>query len=720
MALITTVRSALSALGTNIVTARDALKVAWSQPPKRTNDLWADTFHKSPMLDPVHMIASDVAGTGYKIFNKQQYRKDAQNAEPYGDNPIFTLLENPMPDHPEIDWYQVMYVTSTYYEIIGDAFWLIDRDARGRPVGVYPIPPSWVLLTPTRDVPFFRIQPMGNTSHIYFNADPSDVIWFKSPDILNPYGRGRGRAEPIGDGVETHEYSEKYAKGLMYNDATPPIILEMPGISKPQADEFKENWMQRVGGWLNARKPAIVGQPGFKVHQLSTSPKEMDLLESRKYLIQTANEHWCVPPEMRGNLQNSNRSTIDSAFYLWSKNVVTKRLRIFEAILNKQFVPLFDKNALWKYDEIVPEDNAAKMEIVNRGLELGTITRGEWRRVASSCGVTLPPDSVRDDVYLTGFMVQEVPANKETPLPEPPAPPEPEPPAPSEPEKSLDLDAVIKDLNEMNAKMTRVKSSFSEDQKIALWKAFDKRAESTESLFVSAVKKFADDQGKRVESAIKGVTSDKDISSALDGVFIPESDTALKRALAPAWLESMKVGRTHAQSLLAKKAASVEAVTNEWFNKWVETNGLKKAKEINDTTHKSLLAKLQAVFAVSIDARDGLAATVDKLITECNGVYDNMSKSRAVLIARTESASTVNAGTQVTYKTEGVQRKEWIAVRDSRTRDAHKDPESGPQIVDIDKPFIIDGEKLMYPGDPAGSASNICNCRCTMAPVFDD
>ena len=431
------------ALGANLNTARESFKVAWSLPPKRTTDLWIDIIHKSPMLDPVSMIAADVAGTNFKIFDKAQHRKDPANAEPYGDHPIFDLLDNPMPDHPEIDYYQLMYLTVVYHEIVGDTFWLIDRDTRGRPVGIYLVPPNWMLLTPTANIPFFRIQPMGNTSHRYFNADPADVVWFKAPDAVNPYGRGRARAEAIGDEIETHEFSSKYAKNFYYNDATPPIILEMPGISKADADSFKESWMQKIGGYLNARKPSVIGQKDFKVHQLATNPKEMDFVESRKYLIQMANEHFCVPPEMRGNLQNSNRATIDSAFYLWTKNVVTRRLKVIQAVINKQFIPMFDTKTKWVFDEIVPEDEEFRLKVLSAGITAGTVTRNEWRK-----GMKLPLDTARGDVYLTSFNITETPANKKAPTVAPePTPPEDKKPLP-EPVKQLSLDLCLKELEE--------------------------------------------------------------------------------------------------------------------------------------------------------------------------------------------------------------------------------------------------------------------------------
>jgi HK97 family phage portal protein len=441
--------------------ARDALKIGWSLPPARTTAQWMDVYHKSPMLDPLHMIASDFASADYKLFDRAQYKKDPQDAEPLGSHAIYDLIDHPMPDHPEIDRYAFLYLTSVYHRLVGDAFWLVDRDNRGQPCGLYIIPPTWMIFTPSEPIPYFRIQPMGNTSHRYFNADPADVVWFKAPDVNNPYGRGRARGEALGDEIETHEFSSKYAKNFFYNDAVPPVIFEIPGISDPDAKKFKEDWISKFGGFLNAHKLSIVAKKDFKVHQLTTSPKEMDFVESRKYLIQMANEHDCVPPEMRGNLQNSNRATIDSAFYLWSKNVVTKELKLFASCLNNQFVPMFDKSLVWVYDNIVPEDNAAKMLIANDGFKAGALTRNEWRAIATSCGVKLAPDEARGDVYLTGMMVQEVPAfKKDAPEPaaqnapiddsdKPVAEPAPKEPiaAPTEDEdKAIDLDLAIKEL----------------------------------------------------------------------------------------------------------------------------------------------------------------------------------------------------------------------------------------------------------------------------------
>lgn len=57
-------------------------------------------------------------------------------------------------------------------------------------------------------------------------------------------------------------------------------------------------------------------------------------------------------------------------------------------------------------------------------------------------------------------------------------------------------------------------------------------------------------------------------------------------------------------------------------------------------------------------------------------------------------------------------RKMWDAVEDHRVRASHKAADG--QTVDMDAPFIVGGEALMYPGDPSGSPWNTKNCRCCM------
>ena len=104
-------------------------------------------------------------------------------------------------------------------------------------------------------------------------------------------------------------------------------------------------------------------------------------------------------------------------------------------------------------------------------------------------------------------------------------------------------------------------------------------------------------------------------------------------------------------------------------------------------------------------------------------MFDEDKKWRAELIARTESCTTMNAGSTVLYQSEGIEQKEWISVQDDRTRDAHLIMDG--VVVPITDKFEVpatsqsDGAWMEYPGDPSAPAGEVCNCRCTVSPIVN-
>jgi hypothetical protein len=95
---------------------------------------------------------------------------------------------------------------------------------------------------------------------------------------------------------------------------------------------------------------------------------------------------------------------------------------------------------------------------------------------------------------------------------------------------------------------------------------------------------------------------------------------------------------------------------------------------------------------------------------------------RATDIARTESITMLNAGgdqfwrqavEQGTVKSAQLKRF-WIPTADGKTRDAHRQiPKLNKDGVGLNEPFRSPLGLIMYAGDPAASAANRINCRCT-------
>jgi hypothetical protein len=95
--------------------------------------------------------------------------------------------------------------------------------------------------------------------------------------------------------------------------------------------------------------------------------------------------------------------------------------------------------------------------------------------------------------------------------------------------------------------------------------------------------------------------------------------------------------------------------------------------------------------------------------------------ARAETITRTEAGRVLEAASQARMEraagvVPGLQ-KQWFHGQNVRKpRPSHL--KAAGQVRDVDKPFDVGGEKLMYPRDPAGSAKNTINCSCYTVPYM--
>jgi len=135
------------------------------------------------------------------------------------------------------------------------------------------------------------------------------------------------------------------------------------------------------------------------------------------------------------------------------------------------------------------------------------------------------------------------------------------------------------------------------------------------------------------------------------------------------------------------------------------------ADGIIDTTRNALIDDL-----IMAGYEEGLG--IPELAKLIEGKYAQWGIARATTIARTETGRVANAATFNGLRDVGITRKEWLATNDLRTRPDHA--KANHQIQDIDSPFIVGGEKLMYPNDQNASPEQTINCRCTLVPVMDD
>lgn len=111
---------------------------------------------------------------------------------------------------------------------------------------------------------------------------------------------------------------------------------------------------------------------------------------------------------------------------------------------------------------------------------------------------------------------------------------------------------------------------------------------------------------------------------------------------------------------------------------------------------------------------------------DSRGAFQSIA-ARAETILRTEILRIHSQATQLQMEAQSKAvsmsgyeiMKGWLATHDLRVRPAHLAAEAVymADAIPVDEPFIVDGEELMFPGDPDGSPENTINCRCASTPV---
>ena len=143
----------------------------------------------------------------------------------------------------------------------------------------------------------------------------------------------------------------------------------------------------------------------------------------------------------------------------------------------------------------------------------------------------------------------------------------------------------------------------------------------------------------------------------------------------------------------------MDAALKEYFN----TIGGQHIKDINATS----LKKIQSAFQTALQNNEGFRGAERRLIKEVE-----MSKTRARMIARTESLMVTNACKFTQAELMDIEmQKTWLHDHPKMPRDWHI-ALSG-KTIDLNEKFNADGTLMKHPGDPNGGAKNNINCKCT-------
>lgn len=234
------------------------------------------------------------------------------------------------------------------------------------------------------------------------------------------------------------------------------------------------------------------------------------------------------------------------------------------------------------------------------------------------------------------------------------------------------------------------------------------------------VKQFAPSIYKALQAQIKYYIQTQDLvnlpqqpmQEALRELY---SETGRQWAITTYYGILKDAGLKHSVPVLRIKRNAAFGLNEEFIQAILEffsTDMFNTVTNITETTRR----QIRQIVEDGVQQQLSLDQIIDNLLTS------GITKNRAALISRTEVMKAANYGEQAGSDRTGLAtRKEWLSVRDNRTRRDHVNVDGS--IVPDGNPFNVGGYLMQRPGAGTSEdgrkvpASEICNCRCCVGRV---
>lgn len=254
------------------------------------------------------ILAEDVGKLPVTVYRTNEAGKSVVAK----DHALYKLLLRPNGWQTHVDFFEQMMFGLLLW---GNAYTVILRDGRGRPVTLAPINPSQVtvMVAPEDGSLFYQVARTGPHDSAILRNQPitipaRDMLHVKRLNTGGLLGTSilTGLREAVGLAIAT----EQHGANLFRNGARPSGILEHPGRLEPDSVErLRRQWADIYSGTSNAGATVIL-EEAMAYKPLSMSSVDAEWLESRKFQVEEIARCFRIPLHM---LQHTEKSTTAGA-----------------------------------------------------------------------------------------------------------------------------------------------------------------------------------------------------------------------------------------------------------------------------------------------------------------------------------------------------------------------------------------------------------------------
>jgi HK97 family phage portal protein len=494
-------------------------------------------------------------------------------------------------------------------------------------------------------------------------------------------------------GIDISILAQEWNANLLKNDCRPPGAFIIKG--KLEEDEFNivaKRIKEKYSGSEKAGEPLILAGGDIDWKQNSISPHDMDWLNADKMTTRKICRVYGIAPELIGDSENKTYSNYQEArLALYMETIIPLAYWVRDE-LNNWLTPKFGDNLLLDLNlDQIDALQQKRNEAYNRMAQAWWLSLNQK---LAACGYSEIGEAGNVIYIPMGLTPVTLPSLQ------------------GKSKKKIEIKKAL--LTKGYWKVP--------ERKDLLWKNFVSRITAKEKSFKSRVESFLRKQAREIREKIEQATGlvyinktelfsqDKEMKEYIK-TFMPHYLWFFKKA-GDAGMD-VSEGKLYDIAQDMKEAGRFE-FTQE-LKEELERLVMNSAKYINEETVKKMLEMIEKA-----EAEDW---TVEDLSHELWEKFKDLSISRAERIARTETGKVENYGNLEGYKQMPfVERKGWLCsfVKDSRQEHMDADRRYSDNPILLEEAFIVGGEELQYPGDPKGSAGNICNCLCGTYPEIGE
>jgi len=597
----------------------------------------------------VNVIAQAVADVPWHLYQKKAGELTEIEQHDFLDlwthvNPFQTL-------------YQFLYLSEMYKSLVGESFWVLNRNGKGKPGEMWLAPPAYMNVVPSETEYISHYEYKRGSVTKRFERE--EVLHVMTPNPFNPY-RGLSPAQALTVDLDSERYAARYQQKLFFNDATPGFMIEYPADNLPSADARKElvmEWDERHKGYRNRGKTGFLW--GGKANVLTMTNRDMDFEALRKFNRDAILGAYHVPRSILGITEDVNRANADAAQYVFAKWVVLPELTAIREAVNEQLLPMYGRDLHLDFDNPVPEDMAANTANAERLFKASLITRNEARDMVELDAVEGP----EGEEYFV---------------------------APANPFEGL----APKNLTTINMPRLAVAKAMNESQAEAYWKDYVTRAETFEGRCIEGLRAMWREQQNQVIAKLDAGKKDNLLDRvAAKKEYIETMQPILEQAMSAAQRggeELVKPINPHKQADIPP----IPPVVSAQGLKWLKTRMTWAAMEIGEESAARLAATIAEGFKIG--------ESMDQIRKRIETEFDYFGKMRATRIARTEVMVASNIGAEEGYKEAGLNKSEWYTAIDER-------------VCEICEPLHGEIHLISEGFRPPAHV----DCRCTLLPVIE-